>query len=94
MLAASYFLLNSSFVAIALALEKSVNAFPIWRQNFLWLSLNYFGAASVAALLISYTRTVDATAIGIIVPLLVISYLTFKTSLGRIEDATQTCRRS
>ena len=55
-LAASYFLLNSSFVAIALALEKSVNAFDIWRQNFLWLSLNYFGAASVAALLISYTR--------------------------------------
>ncbi len=88
-LAASYFLLNSSFVAIALALEKSVNAFQIWRQNFLWLSLNYFGAASVAALLISYTRTVDATAIGIIVPLLVISYLTFKTSLGRIEDATR-----
>ena len=28
-------------------------------------------------------------AIGIIVPLLVISYLTFKTSLGRVEDATR-----
>ena len=27
------------------------------------------------------------TALGIIVPLLVISYLTYKTSLGRIEDA-------
>lgn len=86
-LAASYFVLNSSFVAFALALEKSANAFVIWRQNFLWLSLNYFGAASVAALLISYTRTVDLTAVGIIVPLLVISYLTFKTSLDRIEDA-------
>jgi putative nucleotidyltransferase with HDIG domain len=88
-LAASYFLLNSGSVAFALALEKSVNAFEIWRHNFLWLSLNYFGAASVAALLISYTRTVDVTAVGIIVPLLLISYLTFKTSLGRIEDATR-----
>jgi putative nucleotidyltransferase with HDIG domain len=88
-LAASYFLLNSSFVAFALALENSGNAFIIWRHNFLWLSLNYFGAASVAALLISYTRTVDVTAVGIIVPLLLISYLTFKTSLGRIEDATK-----
>ena len=37
--------------------------------------------------LVSYTRTVDPTALGIIVPLLVISYLTYKTSLGRIEDA-------
>jgi len=86
-LAASYFLLNSGFVALALAFEKSANAFAIWRNNFLWLSLNYFGAASVAALLVSYTRTVDPTALGIIVPLLVISYLTYKTSLGRIEDA-------
>jgi putative nucleotidyltransferase with HDIG domain len=88
-LSASYFLLNSTFVAFALALEKSTNAFLIWRHNFLWLSLNYFGGASVAALLVSYTRTVDLTALGIIVPLLVISYLTFKTSLGRIEDATR-----
>jgi putative nucleotidyltransferase with HDIG domain len=86
-LAASYFLLNSGFVALALAFEKAANAFVIWRNNFLWLSLNYFGAASVAALLVSYTRTVDPTALGIIVPLLVISYLTYKTSLGRIEDA-------
>ncbi len=88
-LAASYFLLNSGFVALALAFEKAANAFAIWRNNFLWLSLNYFGAASVAALLVSYTRTVDPTAFGIIVPLLVISYLTYKTSLGRIEDATK-----
>ncbi|MGQ0735597.1 MAG: HD domain-containing phosphohydrolase [Acidobacteriota bacterium] len=88
-LAGFYFLLNSGFVAVALALEKSANAFWIWRNNFLWLSLNYFGAASVAALLISYTRTVDLTALGIIVPLLVISHLTYKTTLGRIEDASR-----
>jgi putative nucleotidyltransferase with HDIG domain len=88
-LAASYFLLNSGFVAVALALEKTANAFAIWRNNFLWLSVNYFGGASVAALLISYTKTIDFTALGIIVPLLVISYLTFKTSLGRIEDAAR-----
>jgi putative nucleotidyltransferase with HDIG domain len=39
--------------------------------------------------LVSYTRTVDLTALGIIVPLLVISYLTFKTSIGRVEDANR-----
>ena len=41
----------------------------------------------MAALLVSYTRTVDFMAFGIIVPLLVISYLTYKTALGRVEDA-------
>jgi putative nucleotidyltransferase with HDIG domain len=84
-----YFTLNSALVAIAVAIERTETAFSIWRKNFLWLSLNYFGGASVAALLVSYTRTVDFTALGIIVPLLVISYFTYKTSLGRLEDAIQ-----
>ena len=88
-LAASYFIFNSVFVALALALERTANAFAIWKNNFLWLSVNYFGGASVAALLVSYTRTVDLTVLGIIGPLLIISYLTFKTSFSRIDDATR-----
>lgn len=84
-----YFTLNSALVAVAVAIERTETAFSIWRRNFLWLSLNYFGGASVAALLVSYTRTVDFTAVGIIVPLLVISYFTYKTSLGRLEDAVR-----
>ena len=41
----------------------------------------------MAALLVSYTRSVDLSAIAIILPLLLISYLTHRTSLGRIEDS-------
>jgi hypothetical protein len=85
----TYFLLNSWLVTIALALDRGLPALPTWKNNFLWLSVNYFGGASVAALLVSYTRGIDLTALGIIVPLLLISYLTNKTSLGRIEDANQ-----
>ena len=83
----AYFLLNSWLVTIALALDQDKPAYPIWRDNFLWLSVNYFGGASVAALLVAYTKEIDFTTLGIIVPLLLISYLTFKTSMGRIEDA-------
>ncbi|MCC7181459.1 MAG: HD domain-containing protein [Acidobacteria bacterium] len=86
---AAYFILNSALVAVALSFEKGQPAFSIWRRNFLWLSVNYFGGASVAALLVSYTKTVDITAFSIIVPLVVISYLTYKTSLGRVEDANK-----
>lgn len=84
-----YFTVNSALVAVAVAIERNERAFVIWRKNFLWLSLNYFGGASVAALLVSYTRSLDLTALGIIVPLLVISYFTYKTSLDRLEDATK-----
>lgn len=85
----SYFLLNSWLVAFALALEQEKPPLVIWRDNFLWLSVNYFGGGSVAGLLVTYTKEIDFTTLGIIVPLLLISYLTFKTSLGRIEDANE-----
>jgi putative nucleotidyltransferase with HDIG domain len=88
-LASSYFLLNSWLVAFALGFEKRQNVVSLWWQNFPWFSLNYFGGVSVAALLVSYTRSVDLSTIGIIVPLLMISYLTHRTSLGRIEDSTR-----
>ena len=88
-LALSYFALNSSFVAIAMSLEQGKSAFFLWRTNFLWLALNYLGGASFAALLVSYRPRVDLTMLGVIIPLLVITYLTFRTSLGRVEDANR-----
>jgi putative nucleotidyltransferase with HDIG domain len=86
-LAATYFFLNSGMVAAAVATQTAGSTFYVWRTNFPALSLNYIGGASLAGLLVSYTHTVDLITLGIIVPLLVISYLTFKTSLGRVEDA-------
>src|SRR5262249_50304148 len=53
-LATVYFLLNSWLIAIAVALEQRSAALSVWRGNFLWLSLNYFSGASVAALLLPY----------------------------------------
>lgn len=85
----AYFLLNTWLLTFVLALEQDKPAYPLWRDNFLWLGVNYFGGASVAALLVTYTKEIDFTTLGIIVPLLLISYLTFKTSMGRIEDANE-----
>jgi putative nucleotidyltransferase with HDIG domain len=81
------FILNSGLVAIALSFERKQSAFKIWREQFLWLSLNYFGGASVAAVLVVYAKSMDWAVVGIIVPLLAISYLTFRTTLGRLDDA-------
>ncbi len=89
-LAVLYFLLNSILVAWAVAFERRVSALTVWRNNFLWLSLNYFSGASVAVLLLPYLQPDTqefARVIGIILPLLLISYLTFKTAMGRVDDA-------
>jgi len=85
----AYFLLNSWLIAFAISLEKKSSAFKVWRENFVWLSLNFFSGASVAALLVAYTRNLDWMSVGIIIPLLIVSYLTYKTSMGRLEDTTR-----
>jgi putative nucleotidyltransferase with HDIG domain len=84
-----YFVMNSGMVAAAVAIQNHQPILKTWRSNFLGLAVNYVGGASLAALFVSYTRTIDLFALGIIIPLLVISYLTFKTSFSRVEDATR-----
>jgi putative nucleotidyltransferase with HDIG domain len=88
-LAVLYFVLNSVLVAWAIAFEKRVSAFAVWRDSFLWLSLNYLSGASVAGLLLPYLRPEqpEFAVIGILLPLLLVSYLTFKAAMGRVDDA-------
>ena len=84
---ALYFLLNSWLVAVAVGFETGQRAREIWWTNFTWLSVNYFSGASVAALLVTYIKDLDLSALAIIIPLLVVSYLTFRTAMGRVEDS-------
>jgi len=83
----TYFVLNSWLTAVAVSFETGISTFSIWRQHFLWISLNYFAGASVAVLLARNTSEIDLSSLTIVVPLLIVSYLTFKTALQRIEDA-------
>jgi putative nucleotidyltransferase with HDIG domain len=84
--------LNTWFISYAISLERGASPFYIWRHNFLWIALNYFGGASVAALLVTYTKDLNYSFFGlilIIVPLLVVLYFTFSSSMGRVEDANR-----
>ena len=70
--AGCYFALNSWLIALAIAVEKRISPFRVWKENFAWLSLNYFGGASVAALLVTYQRDVDYRLLAIVLPLLAV----------------------
>lgn len=85
----AYYAINTGLITQAIALERSASPVKIWRENFIWLALNYFGGASVAALLVSYVRDLDFSFLIVIVPLLVVLYLTFSTSMGRVKDANE-----
>ena len=87
-----YFLLSSWVITIAIALERQLAPLKIWRDNFAWISLNYFGGASIAALIVSYTRDLSYAFLVIIVPLLpllAVLYATYSRRVGRVQDANR-----
>ena len=84
-----YFLINTSLVAGALASERAQSPIRLWLQNFPGVSVNYFVGSSVAMLIVAYTDEVDLTVLSIIVPLLLVSYYTFRSSMGRLDDANR-----
>jgi putative nucleotidyltransferase with HDIG domain len=85
----AYFMLNSWLIAFAISLKEQLPAYPVWRDNLLWTSFNYFGGASVAALLVGYRATLDAALLLVVAPILLVLHFTFRSVLGRVEDANQ-----
>src|SRR5258706_2828171 len=86
-LAAVYFVLNSGLMAIAVGLDSRQSPLKIWRQHFLWLSLSYFAAASVALRLVLIIRQVGLLSVAVILPVVAIFHRTLFASFGRLEDA-------
>jgi putative nucleotidyltransferase with HDIG domain len=85
----TYFALNSWLIAFVIAFERRLNPITVWTSSFVWLSLNYFGGASIAILFVGYNRTISLGYFGVILPLLIVLYFTFKTTMGRVEDANK-----
>jgi len=86
-LAAIYFLLNSSLIATAVALESGKAPHVVWREHFMWLGVGYFAAASMAFCVTFITQQIGLTAIAVVIPVLITFHLTLRASFGRVEDA-------
>jgi putative nucleotidyltransferase with HDIG domain len=81
------FVLNTGFVARAVALEQKASSFRIWREHFFPLGLTYLAAASMAGLLATFvTQKLELAVIAMVVPLPALVYLAFKNALGRTQD--------
>ena len=74
-----HYLANTSGVAIMVALQLRRNPFVIWRERFLWASLNYFVGASAAAMIAINASIFRAATLGFILPFLLVTYFAYKT---------------
>jgi len=85
--AGTYFLVNSGLTATAIALAKKRPPRAVWVEHFLWLGPGYAAGACVALLLVVALQMVHFSALTLIPPLLLIFYITMRSSFGRVEDA-------
>ena len=85
----AYFLVNSGMNAGIASLTRRGPLWSYWRSHFGTVLLTYCGSASMAALIVYNSRAFSFATIAIVLPLLLISYFTFKTSSQRVEDATR-----
>jgi putative nucleotidyltransferase with HDIG domain len=87
LMAVCYFALNTGLTATAISLTGRRSLRATWAEHYWPLLPSYLAGASVALLLVLAFREVQFVAIALIVPLLLISYLTLQSSYGRLEDA-------
>lgn len=87
--ALSVFVMNSGLVAAAVAVERGISAFAVWRTQFLWLSASYLASAAIAAILVVFTNAVDFALAAVLLPLVAVTVLAIRTTLGRLDDTNR-----
>jgi putative nucleotidyltransferase with HDIG domain len=87
LMTATYFAVNSGLTAAVVALSTGRPVRSVWLKHYWPMIPGYVAAASVSLLLVLAFREVQMLAVGLIVPLLLVCYLTVRSSYGRLEDA-------
>jgi hypothetical protein len=88
-MAAVYFLLNSVLTACVLAFESGGSAYAVWSEHALILTVNYYAAASLATLGSTGGQNLSLAVIGMVIPLLALSYVAYREAATRVEGAQQ-----
>jgi diguanylate cyclase (GGDEF)-like protein/putative nucleotidyltransferase with HDIG domain len=86
-LALIHYGLNSGMVSIVNALRGKRNILKAWRESFLWSSISYFAGAVAACLVVKLVALVSFYSFIIAVPILGITYLTYKNYLDKVKSS-------
>jgi len=88
-LAVLYFAANTALIAGAVLSQGGRVPIQPWRKNLPAVAINYFLGSSIAIFMVAFADGINLGVVGIIVPILLVSYHTFRTSMGRLEDANR-----
>lgn len=83
------YLSNSVLVAIALGFRDKLSARVIWRENLFWTSISYFLGAVAAGVVYLTVARLSVYSLFVAVPILLITYFSYKTYLEKVEATNQ-----
>ncbi len=82
----TYFLLNGLLSATAMWFETQVHPLRIVRDQIPHTGLNFFATCSFVILLVANVDRLSFAAIGVLVPVLALSYVSSRLSTARVEE--------
>lgn len=85
-MAAVFFGLNSTLTAAAIGWENDVSPREVWSRHAMYLAVNYYAAASLAALGVA-TSGLNLSVVGLLAPLLLVSYIAYREASTRVDSA-------
>jgi putative nucleotidyltransferase with HDIG domain len=91
-MAATFFALNSGLSAIAVSLENGSSAFQFWRSHAWYLAVNYYAAASLAALAVNSGARINFGVAALALPLLLLSYVAYQEAATRVDETKRHLR--
>src|SRR5262249_36513459 len=86
-LAIVHYVLNAGMVSVVSALRHRTNLIKTWRESFLWTSVSYFAGAVAACIVVKLIGAIQLYSIIIAVPILAITYLTYKNYLEKVRTS-------
>ncbi len=91
-LALVYFAVNTGTISLALSIRTGQSIFELWRDGFLWSSVTHFVGALAAGLTLEAITVVDYYGLVILIPVLLITYFSYRKFFDKVEASNQEVR--
>src|SRR5581483_1378418 len=88
-----HYCINSSIVSTVVALRTEKPVLRMWRDDLLWTSISYFTGATVAGLVYVLISKSGFHTFVVAVPIAIITHLSYKTYLSKVETSRQQAAR-
>jgi diguanylate cyclase (GGDEF)-like protein/putative nucleotidyltransferase with HDIG domain len=88
-LAVIHLVLTSGMMSVARAQENALPLIDGWKESFIWTSISSFAGAASACLIVKLITVISFYAFIISVPILAVTYFTYKVYLDRVETSNR-----